>query len=393
MPLQPQDAQPNPTREQWITWLQKVSEPVLVAAEQQRLRVSMPVEAVKGHENERALSSPLEALGRLLAGLAPWLELDPAPGETGHETALRLRYRSCAQQAVAAAVDPRSADYMRFGESGQTLVDSAFLSLALLRAPGKLLDTLTSSSKALLVQALLKERKIHPPHSNWLLFPALNEILLRRLGADWNRTTVDYALREHFSWYVGDGTYGDGPHYHADYYNSFVIHPFLLAIADAVQDDQDWESMRNTIIERARRYTILQERCISSQGEYPAIGRSITYRAGAFHLLADMSLRNQLPTELHVGAIRAALTAVQHRTLSPSATFSPQGWLQIGLAGHQPSLAETYISTGSLYLCSTVWLPLGLPGSHPFWSEPASAWTQKRIWSGEQETPDHALES
>ena len=44
------------------------------------------------------------------------------------------------------------------------------------------------------------------------------------------------------------------------------------------------------------------------------------------------------------------------------------GWLTIGLSGHQPSLGEPYISTGSLYLCLCGLLPLGLPPDNEFWS-------------------------
>ena len=47
------------------------------------------------------------------------------------------------------------------------------------------------------------------------------------------RLRVDYALRQHDQWYKGDGAYGDGPEFHWDYYNSFVIHPMLLDVLDA----------------------------------------------------------------------------------------------------------------------------------------------------------------
>ena len=40
------------------------------------------------------------------------------------------------------------------------------------------------------------------------------------------------------------------------------------------------------------------------------------------------------------------------RTLEAPDTFDKEGWLQIGFCGHQPGVGETYISTGSLYLCS-----------------------------------------
>ena len=59
--------------------------------------------------------------------------------------------------------------------------------------------------------------------------------------------------------------------------------------------------------------------------------------------------------------------------------------------GSQESIREIYISTGSLYLCTAGMLELGLPPEDPFWTEPASAWTQKRIWAGDAVAPDHAI--
>jgi hypothetical protein len=120
------------------------------------------------------------------------------------------------------------------------------------------------------------------------------------------------------------------------------------------------------------------------------VGRSITYRCGAFHLLAQMSLLGELPAR--TGArVRGALTAVIRKTLDAPGTFDPEGWLAIGLCGHQPHLGEQYISTGSLYLCSTALLPLGLPPSHEFWAAPAEDWTSRRLWDGEDAPADHAI--
>ena len=63
--------------------------------------------------------------------------------------------------------------------------------------------------------------------------------------------------------YMGDGLYGDGPHFHWDYYNSFVIQPFLLNILDALGPDASrWQSLRQPILDRARRYAAIQERLI-----------------------------------------------------------------------------------------------------------------------------------
>jgi hypothetical protein len=89
--------------------------------------------------------------------------------------------------------------------------------------------------------------------------------------------------------------------------------------------------------------------------------------------------------------VRGALTAVIRRTLDAPETFDRDGWLRIGFCGHQPGVGETYISTGSLYLCSVAFLPLGLPAGDPFWADPAAPFTQQRAWSGQPFPIDHAL--
>jgi hypothetical protein len=387
----PNTQSPQQDRTYWLQQVELVSNPVLNALKAGDLRQKMPVEAAPGQTQARAVGTHLEALGRLLSGLAPWLELEPSAEETKSETALRDHYRDCALAGITSALDPASPDYMHFGESSQTLVDSSFLALALLRAPKQLLQKLDVKTRKHLADDLITQRKVQPPFNNWLLFAAMNEALLMTLQQSWDRMRVDYALRELQSWYLGDGTYGDGPHFHLDFYNSFVIQPYLLQLMDTVGDESPaWSAMRKPIHEHAQRYAAIQERLIAPDGSYPAIGRSITYRCGAFHLLADAARRNILPEGITPSQVRGALSAVMQRTLGPSGTFTTDGWLQIGLAGHQPGLGETYISTGSLYLCSAAWLPLGLPPSDPFWSQPPAPWTSQTIWSGKNIQADHA---
>ena len=203
---------------------------------------------------------------------------------------------------------------------------------------------------------------------------------------------VDYALRQHEQWYLGDGVYGDGPHFRWDYYNSFVIQPMLIDVLETVgHEEPEWERMKELVLKRAQRYAQVQERLISPEGTYPVIGRSSAYRFGAFQLLAQMALMRRLPVELDPAQVRCALTAVIKRTLEVPGTFDRAGWLRVGVAGHQPGLGEGYISTGSLYLCCTVFLPLGLPRDDPFWSAPDRPWTSQIIWSGEEAPIDRAL--
>jgi len=90
--------------------------------------------------------------------------------------------------------------------------------------------------------------------------------------------------------------------------------------------------------------------------------------------------------------VRCALTAVMLRMTDAPGTFDSNGWLTIGFAGHQPGMGETYISTGSCYLCSAAWLPLGLPADNAFWAGKAIPWTAQKLWSGEDLQTDRAVD-
>ena len=374
-------------RATWIVLLRKLADPVLTNLAKGTLKARMPVEQAASANRQNV--THLEAIGRLLAGLAPWIEL---PGDGTGEGKLRAEYAELARQAIARAVDPASPDYLNFTRERQPLVDAAFLGEAVLRAPRALRDSLDPSTRRNLIAALESTRIITPGFNNWLLFSATVEAALLKLGAAWDRVRLDYALRQHDQWYKGDGAYGDGPQFHWDYYNSFVIHPMLLDVLDACRDEMPaWKELSGRVDERAKRYAAVLERLVAPDGSFPAIGRSIAYRCGAFHLLASIALRRALPDGVSPSQARGALTAVIRRTLEAPETFDGNGWLRIGLSGHQPGVGETYISTGSLYLCSVAFLPLGLDASDPFWSSPAQPWTSVKAWRGEAFPIDHAL--
>ena len=145
-------------------------------------------------------------------------------------------------------------------------------------------------------------------------------------------------------------------------------------------------------MQRARRYAEIQERLIAPDGTFPSLGRSTTYRFGALQTLAQVTLLGQLPENVKPAQVRDAMTAVIRRMNEAPGTFDDDGWLRIGFYGHQPSLAEDYISTGSLYLCAVALLPLGLSPVDPFWNTAATRWTAQRIWSGDTSlVPDHAI--
>lgn len=381
-------------RASWISILDRIARPVLEAGAVSELRVRMPVEYKPDPTKhptytDRTNYTYLEAVGRLLCGLAPWLE---CPALTGTEEALRREFVALARATISAGVDPASPDFLNFHEGQQPIVDAAFLAQAFLRAPNELWHKLDRATQANVVVALQSTRTRKPHFNNWLLFAATIEAFLYQAEADWDAMRVDYALRQHAQWYKGDGIYGDGPDFHWDYYNSFVIQPMLLDILDAVASaDPAWDAMREPVLQRAQRYAAIQERLISPEGTFPAFGRSLAYRFGAFQTLAQMALLQQLPADVSPAQVRGELTAVIRRMIEAPGTFDEQGWLRIGFCGHQPTIGERYISTGSLYLCTAGLLPLGLGPENEFWSAPATPWTAQKVWSGVDVACDHAL--
>lgn len=94
---------------------------------------------------------------------------------------MRARYIDLSGKALVHATDPKSPDFMNFTKGGQPLVDAAFLSLGLLRAPDQLWKPLDESQRANVVNALKSTRPIKPGENNWLLFSALVEAALWQL--------------------------------------------------------------------------------------------------------------------------------------------------------------------------------------------------------------------
>jgi len=378
-------------REFWLAQLDRIARPVLDNLAHDELKKRMPLVLSKRTDNPQARTEAayLEAFARVLNGIAPWLD---GEGGSPKEVALRHQYRQWVLPAIAHAVDPAARDYMAWDKPGQTLVDASFFAYSFLRCPW-LWQHLDTTVRQQVIIALLLTRNTKPGFSNWLLFSAMIEAFFCRQGLPWDEMRIDYAVRQLEQWYVGDGVYSDGPSYHWDYYNSYVIHPYLAAIADIVnQKDGAYKILAEKLKVRAERYAIIQERLINTDGTYPATGRSIVYRGAAFHHLADMAWRKKLPAALKPAQVRCALTAVLRKTLESPTTFTKDGWLNIGVYGSQPDLADTYNTTGSLYLCSELFLPLGLPPTDEFWSAPALSWTAQKIWSGQDVSGDHSID-
>ncbi|GAB3731732.1 DUF2264 domain-containing protein [Spirosoma lituiforme] len=377
-------------RQFWLTQMDKMVRPVITSLAHDSLRIVMPKVVSKRVDNKehRIQVQYVEVLGRVLSGIAPWLQ---GAGGSAEEVKLRNQYRQWVLQGVHNALDSTAKDYMPFTIAGQQLVDASFIALAFVRAP-TLWERLPKTDQTKLVNALKSTRQFKPVFSNWLLFSAMTEAFFCRYGYEWDPMRVDYALQQLEQWYVGDGLYSDGPSYAYDYYNSYVMHPYLAAITDVIgKKTNAYDSMIAKLKKRNERYAVIQERLINTDGTYPATGRSLVYRGAVFQHLADMARRNALPDPIRPAQVRCALTAVIKKTLESPTTYQ-NGWLTIGLYGSQPDLADFYNNQGSLYIATAIFLPLGLPASDPFWAGAPEKWSAQKIWSGEDVPNDHSVD-
>ena len=376
------------TRREWLNWLDRLSKPVLRAASEGALASRMPNENPSRSET---ISS--EALARTLAGIAPFLK---GQGGNPHEDELRRELTDLAREAISREIKPDSSAWTT-AESGYTqprqqLVECAFLAEAVLRAPDELYFKLDQAVRERLVDVFEASRKVIATGNNWILFSAMVEAALKRIGRPWDSMRVAFAVNQFAQWYTGDSSYGDGNYFHFDFYNSFVIHPFLLEIVQECEAEGSGFWIDSDVIQqRAQRHSAVLERMIAPDGSWPVLGRSMAYRTGCFHLLSLLSLQEALPPDLSPAQVRCALTAALRRSIGAENTFDKAGWLRIGLCGSQPSLGEQYINNGSIYLCCQVLLPLGLPEESPFWSEPDKPWTSVQAWSGRDVAADKAL--
>ena len=377
-------------RRYWVEQMTRIADPVLENLATATLKQNMPYETRHTSAEHRRVSY-LEAVGRTVCGIAPWLELGPDDTDEGR---LRAHYIDLVVRGIRNGVNPQSPDHLMFdAREAQPLVDAAFLAEGILRAPTQIWGRLDKQTQERLIAEWKTSRSIKAYESNWLLFASIIEAALLEFTGEYDSQRLMHGVKRfRDEWYKGDAWYGDGRDFHLDYYNSLVIHPMLTQVLRVIKKHGlEGADFLPTQEKRHGRFAAQLERMISPEGTYPVTGRSITYRFGSFHALADAAWLHLLPSSLSPAQVRCALTAVIRRQVSQPRTFDPNGWLRVGFAGNQLLMGETYINTGSLYLCMAAFLPLGLPADDPFWANPPVDWTALKAWHGIDVGEDHAI--
>ena len=324
----PQTAETD--RQYWVRTMAKVAEPVLTNLAAGTLKRNMPVECVTG-ERRRATQGDSPRGARPPAGRDGAVARSAARRRSRARPATALRRPG--PPAIRDGADPQSPDFLNFHEGSQPLVDCGFLAQALLRAPNELWKKLDAATQKNLAAGLLSARVITPGQNNWLLFAATVEAALAMMGERFDAMRIDYAVRAHQQWYVGDGLYGDGPRFHWDYYNSFVIQPMLLDVLRNIG------AHAKTLAGAAAGHPGARPALRRDPGA-PDLARGHLPRHRPLHLLSHRRLsvagadraarRTARPADRP--RVRAALTAVMKRLLDAPGTFD-DGLADRGLRG------------------------------------------------------------
>lgn len=372
----------------WVEILQKITFPVLDNLRKDSLKKNMILES-KSAEGEKF--AYLEAFARVFNGIAPWLELGPNESEEGR---LRERYIDITIKAISNAVNPKRKDYIFYTEPKQSLVNMALFAQGLLRSKNQIWLNLSMDVQAKIIAEFKNSRLIAPYENHWLLYTSMIEAALLEFTGECDKERLSYAIHKfRDEWYVGDAIYLDGPSLTVNYYNSIFIHPFLNDILMVMRKYglSDGEFLDIQLM-RSSRLSSQLERYISPEGTYPVIGKSISYRTGIFHTLAQVSLLKALPKNIEPSQVRAALTKVLRKLFDGNQNFTKDNWLVSGLNGRQSDISEIDINTGSLYMCCSVFLPLGLDSNDPFWANEFCEWTSLKAWNGHVTETDQSID-
>ena len=375
-------------RQVWADLCYKISQPVLENMSKGNFQKDFPLELSPTWDGRDTKVAYLETFARLMAGISPWLAL---PDDGTPEGKQRKQLHEWAIQAYKNAVDLNSPDKITWlTNTSQPLCDASYLVESFMRAPEATWGQLDEVTKKRYIEGLKSLRTIRPAYNNWLLFRAMVEVFFMSIGEDVDEYALSVGLQKMSEWYLSDGWYSDGPEYAMDYYNSYVMHPMMVEVVEMCKKHKFSTPISlDLAVKRMNRFNTILERFISPEGAYPAVGRSVIYRMGAFQTLAMSAWKYGLPKDLTNGSVRSALTCVMKRMFAVDGNFDDKGYLRLGFAGHQPNLANYYSNNGSLYMTSLVFMPLGLPADHPFWTAPAEPWTSQKAWSGQEFPEDY----
>jgi hypothetical protein len=298
-------------------------------------------------------ASALEGVARPFWGLAPLL----AGGGRFDDWPVFI-------EALRQGTDPAHPHYWgAIGDLDQRSVEAAAVGFLLALAPDHSWNLLPPEAQGNLAAWLAGIQTAEMSENNWLFFPILAQVGLRRVGrSDLVDDGLERRLLERLSGcYLGDGWYGDGLSGAIDHYGAFAMHFYGLLRAVLMGGHDEFSRLAR---QRASAFADPFSHWFADSGEALAIGRSLVYRFATSAFWGMLAVAGEAP--LPLGVIKG-LWARQIRSWQGKPIFSPDGLLSRGAGYPNLYVCEDYNSPTSPYWAMKAFLPLMLPEDHAFW--------------------------
>ena len=305
----------------------------------------------------------LEAFARPLWGLVPL-----AMGGGGADDLWALW-----REGLDHGTDPDHPEFWGWiGDIDQRMVEAPILALGACLAGDRFWAPLAPAARTRAAAWMAGINCARPVDNNWLFFRVIVNAGLRRIGAAWSAENLESDLRRLDQFYLGGGWYSDGER-RGDYYVPMAMHLYGLVYAHLAEKT---DPARAAVFrERAREFAPDFLHWFAADGAAVPFGRSLTYRTaqGAFWGALAFAGVEALPWGVVKGLHLRHLRRWMRQPI-----FSDSGVLSIGYDYPNLIMAENYNAPGSPYWAFKAFLPLALPGGHPFWEEPELPMPRRR---------------
>jgi hypothetical protein len=245
----------------------------------------------------------------------------------------------------------------------QTIVETSLLTICLNVARAQVWDPLPDDAKQGLARWMNEvSHQLTVDINNWNMFPVITQLGLRQLGQPHDQALVDELLASVEKFYHADGWYADGYYRQFDYYVPEAI--YLLIIA-AVWSGPG--TFRDRIFGRAAAFALDYALFFDAEGRNIGYGRSRSYKFSASFFFAMCAWAGVPGVEPGLCRVLIARNAGWYLR---QPLFAADGRLLGGFGYANERVDEVYIGPNSCAWAFQSFLPMALPSTHPFWSDP-----------------------
>lgn len=307
------------------------------------------------YDDDRA---QMEGFARVLWGVGPLLSVPNDALSEAYQAEIG-EWEVLCRKGLIHGTDPDHEEYWGIlTDYDQMMVEMAPIATAILLSPDKFWKPLSEQEKQNLYHWMNQINKKQVYGNNWTFFRILVNLAFQTLGMEWDKDQMKKDLDTIEGLYLSEGWYCDGNQGQIDYYIPFAIQFYsLIAAKYGLQSEK--------FLKRAETFYNDFIYWFAEDGSEISFGRSLTYRFahGSFfsaYVLAGLGQDNY-------GEIKTLIFKHLEGWLKKP-IFDNSGVLSIGYGYPNLFMSEAYNAPGSPYWCLKLFLLLGLPAEHPFWS-------------------------